>query len=200
MTFLERELEDIIYENSSFEENRQYLQSRNFPIMDHGVMLRQVDLSEYGIADLIDVFIGWKRKGYERFIKIDIYELKKEEVNWDTFHQAVKYMRGVKLFLREYFPNHRLFLHTYLIGKTIDVKSNFCFTPSVFDNISVYTYKYAIDGLSFKEEEGYVVNSNKFKPEKIITNQFKRDLIEAYKQSMVIPAYETEEGDDNDSN
>jgi len=187
MTFIEKDLEDILFEYSSSYEKRYLLQERGLPIMSHGTMLRQVDLAAYGIADLIDIYVGCKSDVFSsKFVQIDLYELKKEEVNWETFHQVVKYMRSIQLFIDQYYPKTRLYLNAFLIGKQLDKSGNFCFTSSVFNNINIYTYKYEIDGIKFYAESEYIISANVFNDRKILTRQFKQDLIDAFKESVAV--------------
>src|SRR5689334_20163596 len=98
MRFLEKNLEDIIYEA-----DLDSLHSRGLTI--HGKRLRQVKIGNYGIADLITIERDVFNYAYavqdtiKPFITVTVFELKKEIVNIHTFLQAVKYLKGIKRYL-----------------------------------------------------------------------------------------------------
>jgi hypothetical protein len=157
MEFIEKDLESIIWDNAQSKEGRKHLYNRGLNIK--GKLFRQVYIGGYGIADLISVEIKKGRWGTHCIVTI--YELKKDMVNIDTLTQAFRYHTGIKRFidarygdLEGYFD---LTINVILIGKTIDAKSDFVFLlNNLIDDctISVYTYKYNIDGLFFEEECG----------------------------------------------
>ena len=83
MKFLEKNLEDII-----FETDNEKLQERGLDI--RGKKFRQLRLSHYGIADIVTV----SRIGQS--LQIDIFELKKDVITVDTLLQALRYIEGIK--------------------------------------------------------------------------------------------------------
>lgn len=164
MKFLERDLEDII-----FEMGREKLQEKG--IWSCGKMYRQLRIGEYGISDLVlierpryDAFFGNMLKG-----TITVMELKKDKLNVDSFMQAVRYVKGIKDYLycrygdqAEYDFNYRI----VLIGRSICVNSAIMFLPDIFNfdvgeknslsesgvSVDIYTYNYTSEGIFFKEE------------------------------------------------
>jgi len=145
MDILEKEIEDLIWDSLTDEgSNELYL--RGFPKSDY--YLRQFDLGSYGIADLIGVTIS-----ASHFISINIYELKRGEVNIKTLLQAARYEKGIRSFIIQNFNilPEKISFHLYLIGKRIDTSSDFCYLIDVFDNLTILTISLDIvNGLKFR--------------------------------------------------
>ena len=77
MKFLEKDLEQIIYESSN-----KLLREKGLNI--RGKKYRQLRIGNYGIADIISV------RRYEDCLYINIYELKKSKNTAYLFHQLLK--------------------------------------------------------------------------------------------------------------
>jgi hypothetical protein len=94
MDFLEKNLEQIIYESDT-----DILSERGLVI--YGKLIRQVQIGGYGIADLIEYERPRFDKSVGRIIKghINILELKKNYVDCGTFLQAIKYLKGISRYL-----------------------------------------------------------------------------------------------------
>lgn len=140
MNFLEKNLEDIIYET-----NNSILQQRGLPI--EGRKVKQVKMKGYGIADIIT----FKRIDGNH-CEITIYELKKEFVSSDTFIQAIRYALGITHYLNERKSTLKPKYKIVLIGKRIyhekmDIINNF------FEMVNVYQYDYSYDGIVFNALE-----------------------------------------------
>lgn len=170
MNFLEKNLEDIIYETDN-----KLLRDRGLPI--EGKKVRQLKIGNYGVSDIIT----FKKPDYipnkyrdlfedELFIRpeITIYELKKDQIDRSTFFQALRYMKGVKTYIERRGLFDRSFYDTYsetslheplykifLIGKSIDTRDDFCFLPSLYEHIQLYTYEYNFDGVKFVNNDNY---------------------------------------------
>ena len=185
MDFLEKNLEDIIYE------------SNNDALFRRGLNLctskkRQVYIGHYGTADIIsyeavrdeEMPCDYRmsnlsciencnqscKKNKIKYIKIQIIELKQNEININAFLQAVRYTKGIKRYLefRNFYKPIKY--EIILIGKTLNKNNSFCylfdlindFQPSdiLYDivstfSFSAYTYKYDFDGITFKKEYFY---------------------------------------------
>ena len=142
MNFLERDLEDIIFETEN-----ELLSSRGLEI--YGKKIRQKSLLPYGIADLIS---------YRRFdgsLIIQIIELKKDLIGVDALLQAVGYARAIDRYLKARNFNFKYWFDIVLIGYKIDIKSNFCYISSVFPNVKTYTYKIGFDGVTFDSQKNW---------------------------------------------
>lgn len=150
MEFLEKDLEQIIWETDS-----ETLHDRGLPF--YGKRYRQLKIGNYGIADLVT----FKRGIGFNHINFNVVELKKDGVNFSTLSQACGYVKGISRYLEI-----RGFTSTgtiTLIGKSIDVSNNSCYIPDVFDDmVSVFTYKIDINGLWFDSHQGYKLRDEGF--------------------------------------
>lgn len=157
MEISEKELEDLIF-NTDIEN----IQQRG--LLVYGKKLRQVNIGNYGICDLIF---------YSRLddaipnspININIVELKKGNIDFSTLNQIIRYAQGIKDYLK-----HREFSHYVitltLIGNEIDVNNDlFAYLPNLIHggditykciiSIDYYKYKLNWDGIYFEECKGY---------------------------------------------
>ena len=167
MDFLEKDLEQIIYES-----DRNCLKERGIHI--NGKLFRQLRLGNYGIADLIEI----ERVGYNRYegnkLLITVYELKKDKVGISAFLQAVSYVNAIDHYLSLRKCEFDVEFSIVLIGKHIDKESSFCYLPEFLpsnessDFLKVFSYSYGLDGIKFKEESGYRLIDHGFKQKIII--------------------------------
>lgn len=167
MNILEHELEDVIYEmmvggHPKLPEPMNY---------DH--ILRQFNLSKYGIVDLIGYTVK-RVSTYKstRTIHVDvgIFELKRGTVDINTFTQAFRYAKGVIEYLK--YLSDKInketiieidYLDVFNIGKEIDVTNeSLCYLPEIMNTYHIYTYNFTIDGFELYNEKGYKLNTNKF--------------------------------------
>lgn len=163
MKFLEKDLEDIIFEtdNDMLEDRGLWIQGEKY---------RQVNMGGYGVADLITLRRPTyypNHKKHDNPPHITIYELKKDLIDESCFFQALRYCKAVKSFFDKQnkgfnefnygCPNYHLgfTLDIVLIGRDVKLSESVCYLPDIFDNIQLYTYSYDVDGLSFKEQIGY---------------------------------------------
>lgn len=131
--FLEKTLEDIIFEN------RHNIHERGFPIII-GEMRRQMT-NDYGRrVDLISV-------GNVNNIKnISIYELKKGKIDYNAYFQIVRYFFDICMENKKY--NIGDFnIQLYLIGNEVD--DEVLIAASLSNFVHIYTYKYDYDGIKF---------------------------------------------------
>lgn len=156
MSFLEKTLKEII-----FTADRNKLEERGLFI--NGKLFRQLNIGNYGIADLVEVskidpYFG------SHGLDITVYELKKDKIGISAFMQAVRYIKGIERYLEWRGFSNEVFYHIVLIGSTLEdsFDSSFKYFPDMFPCnsdgsyfIRNYTYKYEIDGISFNEENGY---------------------------------------------
>lgn len=164
MKFLEKDLEQIIYESGIDAVNK-----KGLPIS--GKMLRQLKIGNYGIADLITFerpFIEHMPDKYKIRHQgiITIYELKRDKISISAFLQAVKYAKGIQSYLENRGKLHLYDIKIILIGREIDVDGAFCYLPEVIngelDFITFYTYTFGIDGIAFTEKNGYCLKNEGF--------------------------------------
>lgn len=163
MNILEKEIEQLIW-SAIQEEKFDLLWEKGLPLESQAKYYRQLNLGSYGILDIASILINKidYPQGLTHYeVWINIIELKKNQVNMDTFKQVLAYARYAQLIFEEYesrFPNKdfRLKLKLSLIGKTIDDKSHFCFLSSIFSNVNIYTYELDFSkGLTFNSHDSY---------------------------------------------
>ena len=144
MDFIEKDLEDIIWETQQTEEGRKLLAQKGLVVK--GKMFRQFYLGEYGTCDLITVeFI-------DKYPYITIYELKKGIIDVGSLMQACKYSTAVKSYI-EYKYDCDCYIYIKLIGKSIQSNGDFVFLYNeLMNNIDIITYSININGLMFNRE------------------------------------------------
>jgi hypothetical protein len=178
MNFLEKDLEQIIYEA-----DKELLAEKGLRV--NGKLLRQVRIGNYGIADLVSI----ERPYYHTYFKnhckgtITIYELKKENISVSAFLQAVGYVKGIMRWMEQHPKNIEIIstsnydINIVLIGKNIDKKSEFLYladllnTDNLGDNslldsfnlsLEMFTYDYDFNGINFTKIENYKLMNEGF--------------------------------------
>ena len=166
MDFLEKNLEDII-----FESDKESLRKRG--LWCYGKFKRQLKIGNYGIADLVLFEKSFTESFYvdgtiKPFLNITIFELKREKIGISAFLQSISYAKGIQDYLDKYKPYIEYTINIKLIGNSIDTTGSFCYITSLFSfynedivhnscisNINFYTYEYKLDGIYFKEADNY---------------------------------------------
>lgn len=163
MKFLEQDLEEIIFNNIQHEEGIEMLELKGLSVSNHIRSYRQPKIGNYGIADIVTYTRPHAHKGNNRVIHpsghiVDVYELKKENISVSALLQGIRYCKGIK----NYFEKRHIFdltINLILIGKDIDLNSDFIYIPEFLNNeyfsISYYTYLMDINGLQFQRHESY---------------------------------------------
>lgn len=150
MTFLEKDLEDIIYNTKN-----SHLQMRGLWI--EGKKVRQLKIGNYGIADVVTVV-----RNYEvNRLTITIYELKKDTIGVNTFMQAIRYAKGIDSWIRKN-KKFEYDIRFGLVGKVIDFNTDFIYLADIYENIELYTYEYEFDGIHFKHHRRYSLTNEGF--------------------------------------
>lgn len=171
MDFLEKDLEQIIFESSTDK-----LHERGLFI--YGNRRRQVRIGNYGVSDMItherpyfNAHLGYVVKG-----TFTIYEFKKDVVNISAFLQAVRYLKGLRNYLDKRGKDHLYNYRIKLVGKSIDLNSSFSYLTDIISqdlsdlhidaesgfSLDVFTYSYDIDGVQFTNEYGYKLKDEVF--------------------------------------
>lgn len=156
MNILEKEIEEIIYEVA--EDEPYELVKRGLYAPQNATWYRQLQLGAYGVADLVAVTIFPKKRGY-REVFVDIYELKKDQINVGTLLQAMKYGKAIEQIIRSHLKRTSIHFKFLLVGRKVDRSGDFIYMPDLLDN--VYMYEYNIDffkGLSFKQMNGFALS------------------------------------------
>ena len=154
MKFLEKDLEEIIFEASK----QDFSELFNRGLYLGKFIKRQLKIGNYGIADLVSFEKEYKVAGNNKlvpYLEITVIELKKDKIGISAFLQAVGYVKGIERYFEKHHPKIIIKTNIILIGKTIDDSGNFCYIADILNNVTCYTYSYDIDGLKFKSESGY---------------------------------------------
>lgn len=162
MEFLEKDLEEIIWEsdNDLLIEKGLYIQGKKY---------RQLRIGNYGISDIITVqrTYDWcvsNRKPIP-YLEITVFELKKDKVGIGAFLQSLKYCKGIQTYLKQKKPKIEFKLNIVLASKNVDLSGEFIYLTDLFEpynehfgflsSIDFYSFKYDINGIVFKNEKGY---------------------------------------------
>lgn len=141
MNFLERDLENIIYQTSNI-----LLNKRGLDI--YGFKKRQVNIGAYGIADLVtyhsDINI-------DLFLNVKVWELKRSVIDMDSLNQGLKYVAGVKRYLKKH-CSFDCKVSLVLVGKNFG-NDSLCFLPYLTKDVELYTYDYNFDGIKFEKHK-----------------------------------------------
>lgn len=159
MDFLEKDLEDIIYNAGNTN-----LNERGLPISGH--MKRQVYIGNYGIADIITFERGKYNKKTKKHESstLTIYELKKGEINNAALLQGVRYAKGSSSYLFKRTKGNILFnVKIVIIGRKISTHDDNVYLTDFCNAIDYYKYNYLIDGLYFDKISGYTLLEEGFK-------------------------------------
>jgi len=154
----EKKLEDYVYDHLTGERESENLMEELsvFPLDE---VFKQFNLGKYGIPDIVQ----FQYLNNYPEINIKIFELKKDIIDISTFLQVLGYKKGILEYLKKtgYTDLDRDFdlkvsIECILIGRSIKKDDNFCYLPSCFDGISVYTYDIDIDsGLTIEDQNGF---------------------------------------------
>ncbi len=163
--FLEKNLEDII-----FEADKDELSDRGLDI--YGKIYRQFDLGKYGIADLVEFYkyIEEEKTCDESTdYLVTVYELKRGEIDFSTFAQALRYVNGLIIKNKNEYPKIKCQYKIVLIGSKLTNKDEFKSFPELISptftmredpdkviGIELYEYSYGINGINFKKNDYYL--------------------------------------------
>jgi hypothetical protein len=175
MEFLEKDLENIIWEASDEQLEKAGLEVR-------GKRFRQLKIGQYGIADFVTVerqsiyseyhyIQTGKCRPIDNYLLITIYELKKDKIGISAFLQAIRYAKGIQSYLTNQRDFSDFVFKIVLIGSNVDTSGSVCFLPDLIsvcptsderithkgsiESIAFYTYHISIDGLNFEYHSNY---------------------------------------------
>lgn len=171
MKFLEKDLEQIIYEHTNTKDFDYFdkLLARGLEIVFPTKSYRQLKIGNYGVADIVNYTKPQYIDGvfeHDRHHTVDIIELKKEKISLSTFMQAVKYAKGIKRYFNDY-KKLNVDINIILIGKEVPIDTDFVFLPDLINScnfkLDVYKYEYRFEGIYFKNISGYKLTNEGFK-------------------------------------
>ncbi len=151
MNILEKDIEEIV-----FQSNNEALQKRGLLI--RGKKFQQVNLGDYGIADIVSVNIT-KNESWE--IDVQVIELKKDLIDVNTLTQAARYRKGIRKFINKYLKIKKpINFELILIGKKVQLNGDFIYALEALSNVRAYTYSLSLeDGICFNREIGYEITN-----------------------------------------
>lgn len=163
MDFLERDLEDILFECMCSKGGRDLLAEHGLDT--NGVVYRQVEIGSYGRIDLMTVELDIYDDSPQ--MDITVYELKRGTIDVNTLMQGARYITGLTDILSKHdnLKRNNVRLYLRLIGKNIDSSSDFVFLYNMLnERIQVYTFNFNIEGLFFNYEEKCWLKTDKGSP------------------------------------
>jgi len=167
MDFLERDLEDIIFNELQSSDGYDNLNERGLDIcFSKGSFIckRQLRIGNYGICDMVTLsrfktIISDKGTLIQAPLYIEVIELKKGEINSETLFQAIRYLTGIKIYMEDNYPSLVVDYSITLIGRTINT-GDWIYLIDQLHNLKVQTYSYEIDGITFKTHRGYCLKNS----------------------------------------
>jgi len=156
----EEELEQYIFDSFGNEFEWDYF--------DGDVLLRQLNISGYGAADLVKVSISHDFNGRENtpLICITIIELKKGVLKMDAVGQISRYRTGISRVLEKISERNGKKLFKYevdgiLVGSEYD-SGDVCYAVDNMDWLNFYNFDISLsDGISFTHQEGWYSTKEK---------------------------------------
>lgn len=162
MNISEKMIEDLIH--NAIEGGKQFeLVKRGFcSISQYDLFLRQVDLGSYGRLDLVGMSYlkndQYKGLGYRR-INVGVIEIKKGEVNINTFLQAIRYCKGIERVLKNFKLKGNFTIS--LVGTSV-CHSDFIYLPDFLPQLSIYTVSLDLEnGITFNVHKEYSLTNPK---------------------------------------
>lgn len=146
MQFSEKELEDYLFDYLSNGLEYEAVQRglKLDCLFKNVLWFRQLNLEPYGIADLVGFY---RDKGT---IKVELIELKVVDLTVNDFEQISRYRTAIERYLRNTFKNPRIDIKCTLVGKSYDG-----FYCQNFMDLNVATFKYSLDGITFRYHEAF---------------------------------------------
>lgn len=155
MEISEKKIEDLIVECIS-NGRLDKLRDRGLEdIYHYDRFYRQFNLGGYGRLDLVGMRYRHEPNSYgcEKYLDILLIEVKKGEINVQTFLQSLRYCKGIEVLLRKY--NLKPNIEICLIGTSV-CNDDFVYASDFISNLSIYTLNLCLDnGISFKKESNY---------------------------------------------
>lgn len=151
MKFLEKDLEDIIY-NSVIDKNMaQFISERGLGRIFNDdrkqVCKRQLKINGGGVADIV---IFERNPYYKDHIHFSVIELKRGVINKQALYQCQGYVDAISAYLSSRSIKHTSF--GYVIGASVNIELDNDEIGEI-GYIEPYVYSYGLDGLYFNKVE-----------------------------------------------
>lgn len=158
MKFIEKDLEQIIWDALLTEKGREALSERGLDVS--GKVARQFDIRPYGVIDLLTI-----DNTNKNVLSITIYELKKSKIDEQALMQACRYLTGIEHYLRD--EDVYCDITIRLIGSKINLDNDFVFLYNNTPNVEIYTYEYSLEGMMFKYHKPTWIRNGDFNNDSI---------------------------------
>lgn len=153
MNFLEKNLEDIIWDNTQACFDRG-LKLNHYELCEgeNLLRLRQPALHPYGIADLVNIYFS----PFNHDLCVQVIECKKGAINLETYTQAKRYETAFRHFLASTIEivaqnGGAVTFETVLVGATFDAANEFAYLYNSDLTCTAYTFTYDVDGIGFHQ-------------------------------------------------
>ena len=174
MKFLEKDLEEIIWEQLQTTKGGEELLKRGLYTNQEGKHYRQLRLGSYGVADLVSISRSREYRDFPKldsvhpYLDITVYELKKDKISMSAFLQAIGYCKAIKRYVNRFRgKDSEIRFTVVLVGYELDVNSSFSYLPDIINSeefsLLNYKYEFGIDGLQFSPQWGYALKEEEFK-------------------------------------
>jgi hypothetical protein len=142
----EKKLEEMIYNQLIGETDIEELPFGGIAY-EYSAIHRQLDLGHFGIADIV----AFSKYVFDQRYTIDVFELKKGKLNWDSLAQVIKYANGLRIYVGKYCAIKPYRINMYLIGGSVLSDNSFEFITKNFPNINIITYELSENGVSYTD-------------------------------------------------
>lgn len=154
MNILEHEIESILVRLLRNHPDR--VLEKGLDISKIGWVGSQINLGNYGVLDVINVYLNGKSDDGINNLVFDVFELKKDLIDIQTLLQSVRYCRAIKSILQKSYFHYNVDFRIHLIGRKVVKSNDFIYMTDIFNGFFLYEYKLdAFDGISFEKKEGY---------------------------------------------
>lgn len=175
-------LEDIIFENLQTPEGISNLRQHGFIARDceHTVILRQFNLSQYGVIDLLCI------RFYRYEINIEIIELKVTPFDVAHLFQLGRYITGVKHLMSEMgILSHRYKVEGTLVVAGFDTTKQYVWLDEILGRyITVYDTEYDLEGIKFTIVLPFGWVKTSFEYVRLVDNDLRKILLAKYRESF----------------
>ena len=173
----EKELEDFIFAE---QEN---------PIEVYGKPFRQVNITGYGLIDLLYIDISEidldRNNKIRPYIKITIVELKKDKIDLNALGQICRYKTAIERYLRE---NNQFDQHGYITIEGVLVGNGYasgdiCYAVDQMEWLHCWHYKIDLKkGISLDPSHGWLNSGEDFKGLARLKSEITKEYLSAYKE------------------
>lgn len=161
MEVSEKMIEDLIVKAIQEHDLYKLYERGLYSVCDYDKFYRQLDLGSYGRLDLVGLSFSRDEqlRKCKKIVNVGVVEIKKDEINSDTFFQAIRYCKGIEQLLKGY--NLTANFTVTLIGTSVR-KNDFIYLPDYFKALKLYTVNIHLEkGVTFKQHANYCLSETR---------------------------------------